>query len=83
MMCAEADPIQCHRFLLIARSLTAMGLNVNHIHSDGRIEGHGEAEARMLRAAGLAQAELFGPETDALALAYAAQATRFGYAKQD
>ena len=35
-MCSEADPAQCHREKLIARSLRACGVEVAHILPDGK-----------------------------------------------
>jgi uncharacterized protein (DUF488 family) len=35
IMCSEADPAQCHREKLIARSLRARGIEVTHIMPDG------------------------------------------------
>src|SRR5438045_3994582 len=32
LMCAESDPLDCHRGILISRVLTARGTQVTHIH---------------------------------------------------
>jgi uncharacterized protein (DUF488 family) len=58
LMCAERDPTDCHRFLLIARALSAQGVPVSHILSDGGIEAQSDTERRML--AMRPQADLFG-----------------------
>ncbi|MDG7000357.1 MAG: DUF488 domain-containing protein, partial [Nitrososphaerota archaeon] len=34
LMCAEKDPLDCHRTILISRCLEELGVNVQHIHSD-------------------------------------------------
>jgi len=39
LMCAEENPLRCHRFHLITPALTAAGLAVRHIRGDGRVEG--------------------------------------------
>ena len=39
IMCSEADPAQCHREKLIARSLRARGVEVTHIMPDGSAAG--------------------------------------------
>ena len=39
IMCSEADPDHCHREKLIARSLRARGVEVNHIRLDGSAAG--------------------------------------------
>src|SRR5690348_7620224 len=34
MMCAEKEPLECHRTILVSRYLDAMGLQVRHILND-------------------------------------------------
>jgi uncharacterized protein (DUF488 family) len=48
VMCAERDPADCHRFLLIGRHLTAQGVPVRHILVNGGIETQSETEQRLL-----------------------------------
>ena len=48
LMCAERDPLDCHRCLLVARSLAERGVAVAHILHDGAIEAHAETEQRLL-----------------------------------
>jgi uncharacterized protein (DUF488 family) len=81
LLCAEADPIECHRFLLVGRALHARGLDVQHILPNGVAEPHADGEYRMLVATELAQADAFSDNTDALALAYQRQAARFAFVK--
>jgi uncharacterized protein (DUF488 family) len=52
VMCAEREPLDCHRCLLVARELTARGLAVGHILHDGAIEPHSQTEQRLLTLAG-------------------------------
>ena len=35
LMCAEKDPLNCHRAVLVARKLYEGGISVVHIHADG------------------------------------------------
>ena len=58
LMCAERDPLDCHRFLLIARQLASQGVTISHILSDGAIEAQRDTERRLL--AIQPQADLFG-----------------------
>ena len=46
LLCAERDPIDCHRFRLIARELNARQIGVAHILSTGEIEPHADTERR-------------------------------------
>lgn len=79
LLCAEADPIECHRFLLISRALHARGLEVQHILANGLVESHADGERRMLLATNLSQGDVFAPCEDAIALAYGRQAARFAF----
>lgn len=80
IMCSEADPIECHRFLLIGRRLAERSVDVFHVLASGEAEGHTVSETRLLTAAGLAQSEIFSPSADALGEAYARQASRVAFA---
>lgn len=48
LLCAERDPLDCHRFLLVTRNLAERGLSVGHILHDGAIEPHDTTEQRLL-----------------------------------
>ncbi len=52
MMCAEREPLDCHRCLLGARELAARGKAVGHILHDGAIEPHRATEQRLLALSG-------------------------------
>ncbi|MGE0253862.1 MAG: DUF488 family protein [Alphaproteobacteria bacterium] len=69
LMCAEREPLDCHRTVLVARHLAARGLTVTHLLADGRRETHAETERRLLAQTGEA-ADLLGDDAAALARAY-------------
>ena len=46
LLCAERDPIDCHRFLLIGRELAVRDVPVAHILASGGIEAHADTERR-------------------------------------
>ena len=48
LMCAEKDPIDCHRSILVARHLAAKGAAIAHIHADGQVEPQRAFEARLM-----------------------------------
>jgi uncharacterized protein (DUF488 family) len=48
LMCAEREPLDCHRCLLVARQLAERGLTVGHILHDGTVEPHAVTEQRLL-----------------------------------
>jgi len=85
LLCAEADPLACHRTILVCRELKALrpDLKINHILGDGSLESHEEAERRLIRLHRL-QPELFGELTSMSGLlerAYDMQAERIAYKK--
>jgi uncharacterized protein (DUF488 family) len=61
LMCAEREPLDCHRCLLIAPALAQRGLTVGHILADGTIEPHTATEERLLQIAG-ERADLFSAD---------------------
>jgi len=85
LMCAEADPLVCHRTILICRELRLFrpDVRITHILPDGSLESHEEAEQRLIRLHKL-QPELFGELTSMSGLierAYDMQAERIAYKK--
>ncbi len=71
LMCAERDPLDCHRFLLAARHLAEWGLAIGHILHDGTIEPHAATEQRLLALDGDDPGDLFAAGQDErLAAAY-------------
>ena len=48
LMCAEKDPINCHRTILIARNLAKMGFHVEHILANEQVCSQGEIDERLL-----------------------------------
>jgi uncharacterized protein (DUF488 family) len=79
VMCAEADPADCHRALLIGRQFAACGLPVEHIHRDGSVESHTRLESRLLELAGLAHDDLFTQIGERLDAAYRHRAARVAW----
>jgi uncharacterized protein (DUF488 family) len=68
LMCAEEDPIECHRFLLVSPALIAAGIAPRHIRRRGVLESQSEAEDRLLDLHGFADVKsdaLFASGRDA------------------
>jgi uncharacterized protein (DUF488 family) len=78
MMCAEKEPLECHRTILVARHLAGLGIDVQHIHADGRLESHTDA-LRRLRMVGLPEDDMFRSAEDLQADAYRRQGERIAY----
>ena len=49
LLCAEGDPLTCHRTVLVCRNLRGEGIEIQHIRRDGSLESAAEAELRLLR----------------------------------
>lgn len=79
LMCAEKDPLECHRTILIARHLDLLGYTVQHIRGNGRLESQAEALNRLIYQLGLHEGDMFQPCDDLLAAAYNIQAERIAY----
>ena len=83
LMCAEREPLDCHRTLLVARALDLRGLEILHIHADGRLERHADAMDRLVEKFNLnAEGDLFrGPRSRAelVAEAMTRQAGKVAY----
>ena len=47
LMCAEKDPLECHRTILVCRQFRN-DLDIRHILSDGSLETHADAETRLI-----------------------------------
>jgi hypothetical protein len=74
LMCAERDPLDCHR-LLLARALVERGIAVGHILASGEIASQRAVEDRLLAREGLADDDLF-PRDSRLRDAYRARGHR-------
>lgn len=72
LMCAEKDPLSCHRTILVTPRLIARGLTVMHVLADGAIEPHTPATEERLIAETFKreQPDLFRTPDDILAEAY-------------
>jgi uncharacterized protein (DUF488 family) len=79
LMCAEKDPLACHRTILVARHLVARGMSAQHIHEDGRLESHAEAIERLMRQLKLPEGDMFRSRDDWAEDAYRLQGDRIAY----
>ena len=79
LMCAEREPLECHRTLLVAKALDQEGLHVEHIHADGHLESHRDAMERLLDLFDLPHGELFRTKEERMAEACVRQEERIAY----
>lgn len=79
LMCAEKEPLECHRTILVARYLAALDFDVRHIHADGKLESHADALSRLARMFNLPENDMFQSREELLAVAYRRQEERIAY----
>ena len=80
LMCAEKEPLECHRTILVARHVAGMGFDVQHIHADGTLESHDAAMTRLVRLLDLPDRDMFRTRGEILADAYRIHGERIAYA---
>ena len=73
LLCAEKEPLDCHRTLLIARELARRGIAVAHILEDCRVEPHEATMDRLLELEGLGGADRFQSREEKLCEACASR----------
>lgn len=79
LMCAEKDPITCHRFVLVCRNLLPKFPIIKHIIGTELVEDQKVSEERMLKVNNLHQAELFRTYSQRINDAYNKQGNKIGY----
>jgi len=82
LMCAEKDPLTCHRAILVCRHLAARGIGAQHILEDGGIENHEDALTRLLKELGIAERELFRTRDELIAEAYLRRGQQIAYSEK-
>jgi len=83
LLCAEKDPLACHRSILICRHLANRGIGAQHILDDGRLESHDQALARLLVELGLAGGDLFRTRDDLIVEAYDRRGRQIAYTEKE
>jgi hypothetical protein len=79
LMCAEREPLECHRTLLVARALAELGIVVQHILADSRLESQEATMERLVNVAGFSHQDLFRSRDDLIAEALVRQEERVAY----
>lgn len=79
LMCAEKEPLDCHRTILVARHLALRGVSISHILADGRLEIHEATLARLARLLNLPEDNMFSTREELLDTAYRKQEERIAY----
>lgn len=79
LMCAEKDPITCHRMVLVCHALRAEPLEIFHVCADGSLEPNADAERRMIAAVRLPVSDLFTSVEETVEEAYRLQGQRIAW----
>ena len=82
LMCAEKDPLTCHRAILVCRHLEARGITAQHIREDGRLESHDEALSRLLSELGIEEQDMFQSREELITEAYRRRGQQIAHAKK-
>ncbi len=81
-MCAEREPLDCHRTMLVARHLRAPDIAIHHILASGEIEEHASVERRLVEDMGVAPPPLMAADpkawAEAVERAYDARTAKWG-----
>lgn len=83
LLCAEKDPLTCHRTILVVRHLVARGLRAAHILDDGRLEQHEDALDRLLKEVGIRGDDFFKPRQELVDEAYAKRGGDIAYVETE
>jgi len=79
ILCAEKEPLVCHRSILIGRCLHEKGFDVRHILEDGSLEDHDASLLRLLALHGMQENHLFHTRDELVAIAYEKQAEQIEF----
>ena len=79
ILCAEKEPLTCHRSILIGRYLHERSFDVQHILEDGSLEGHDASLLRLLALHGMQENHLFHTRDELVAIAYEKQAEQIEF----
>jgi uncharacterized protein (DUF488 family) len=79
LMCAEKEPLDCHRTLLVSRALEQLGVSIVHILSDGSTEAQAKTMSRLLDLVGLPHEDLFRSHDELVATACELREQKIAY----
>jgi uncharacterized protein (DUF488 family) len=80
LLCAEKDPLACHRGVVVCRYLAGLGVGARHILADGQLEDHGRSVTRLLDEVGMANGDLFRTEDELVIEAYGVRGRQIAHA---
>lgn len=79
LMCAEKDPLTCHRMILVCRHLRSPERRILHILEDGSIEENSATERRLMTLLRIPELQLFESPEELIEQAYQRQSEKIAY----
>jgi uncharacterized protein (DUF488 family) len=79
LTCSEHDPLDCHRCLLVGRSLFEEGVKLVHILGDSSLVSHEAIEEKLLSLAGRSSDDLLMTASERLSAAYRDRSLKVAY----
>jgi uncharacterized protein (DUF488 family) len=83
LMCAEKEPLECHRTILVARQLYEDGMCIKHILADGQVEEHACTIERLLAKLHIREHDFFRSNDEIMSEAYRRQGDEIAYREQE
>lgn len=78
LMCSEKEPLDCHRTVLVCRHAKSFA-DISHIHADGSLEVHADAEVRMMSRYIPVEGDFFHTPQELLEVAYRRRGIEINY----
>jgi uncharacterized protein (DUF488 family) len=82
LMCAEKEPLECHRAILVSRKLFEEDLPIKHILGDGRLEEHEHTLERLISKLKIPEGDMFRSHDATIDEAYMRQGIEIAYREQ-
>lgn len=83
LLCAEKDPLTCHRMILICRKLRGEDILIRHILEDGSLEDSRDTEKRLMELLKIDPVDLFATEEEQIQRAYDLQGEKIAYTPEE
>ncbi|MGO8701643.1 MAG: DUF488 family protein [Limisphaerales bacterium] len=78
LMCAEKDPLECHRTILVCRQFRN-DMDIRHILGNGSLEFHTDSETRLMAEENVPGNDLFAAREELIARAYERRSDKIAY----
>jgi uncharacterized protein (DUF488 family) len=82
LMCAEKEPLACHRTILVARHLVLRGYQIKHVIDPSLAEDHEASIERLLVELRIDSSHMFNTRDELVELAYQRQAAKIAFSRE-